>query len=400
MLDIYEAILYNGGHYPEYLDATNAFQEVVSDLYDGFLSEEDRSGVKRPDVYVIPPIVKWGDLGPYTYTADATAIFNVNTAIVNIPAANARSGLLAWALISHEVAGHDILNADIGLTGEISKALWDALYEKFPDSILPRYWVERLDETASDVLAILNMGPAAGVAFLGYSRALNSDGLARPRMSCYGDEMDEHPADVLRGYLAASVIRQLSFEGKDDRPDKNDWADFIEEETGRDCREATLGWDRVQIVDVKDSAEITARIIATTPMKSLEDHSLRDIQDWMDHDEAIVELIQNHISKEEVDASFLNETRNQLNATIEVPQNRKKEFYAAHVVSAAVIEGLKKNADLERIFNNMVYILKMMHIENESMRGLYGGERIPRAVPRGMRSWGFRRRVNTLKNVS
>ena len=39
--------------------ATDAFQEVVSDLYDGFLSEEDREGIKHPDLIVVAPLVSW-----------------------------------------------------------------------------------------------------------------------------------------------------------------------------------------------------------------------------------------------------------------------------------------------------------------------------------------------------
>ena len=38
----------------------DGFQEVISDLYDGFLSAEDRRGVKEPDFETIPPLVKPG----------------------------------------------------------------------------------------------------------------------------------------------------------------------------------------------------------------------------------------------------------------------------------------------------------------------------------------------------
>lgn len=73
MLDISHAILQNGEGFQE--RATDSFQEVVSDLYDGFLSAEDRAGVKPPDKGAIPPLVKWGrpEFGPYTWTVAATS---------------------------------------------------------------------------------------------------------------------------------------------------------------------------------------------------------------------------------------------------------------------------------------------------------------------------------------
>ena len=53
--------------------ATAALQEVVSDLYAGFLSAEDRRGVKPPDHGVLPPLVLWGsaEAGPYTWPVTA-----------------------------------------------------------------------------------------------------------------------------------------------------------------------------------------------------------------------------------------------------------------------------------------------------------------------------------------
>jgi hypothetical protein len=54
MSDIAQAILQNGERYQDI--ATDGFQEVISDLYDGFLSEEDRWSIKKPDYETIPPL--------------------------------------------------------------------------------------------------------------------------------------------------------------------------------------------------------------------------------------------------------------------------------------------------------------------------------------------------------
>src|SRR5262249_44408750 len=96
MLDIAQAFLQRGdGFEPK---AEPAFQEVVSDLYDGFLSAEDRGGILPPDNEVLSPLVKFGNpqFGPYTWPVDATQSFGMSVAIVNLPPANARQGLLAW----------------------------------------------------------------------------------------------------------------------------------------------------------------------------------------------------------------------------------------------------------------------------------------------------------------
>ena len=139
MMDIAQAILQQGEGFAE--TATDAFEEVVSDLYDGFLSAEDRQGVKLPDLGAIPPLVKWGhaDFGPYTWPVDATSVFGCQAAVVNPPPANSRKGLVAWSALGHETAGHDILHADTGLEGEFSYALQQNLRPLGHD--LDAYWL-------------------------------------------------------------------------------------------------------------------------------------------------------------------------------------------------------------------------------------------------------------------
>ncbi|MEZ6091830.1 MAG: hypothetical protein R3C05_28260 [Pirellulaceae bacterium] len=174
VLDVAHAILQNGERYED--QATDAFQEVVSDLYDGFLSMEDRLGVNPPDHSTIAPLVKWGNpsFGPYTWTISATESVGLGTGIVNLPPANARRGLLAWSAVGHETAGHDILHADEGLAQELAVSVFNALNEANVGNVLPAYWASRIDETASDVLGILNTGPTAGIGLIGYFRGLNA----------------------------------------------------------------------------------------------------------------------------------------------------------------------------------------------------------------------------------
>jgi hypothetical protein len=348
MLDIAQSILQNGESYNKM--AIDAFQEVVSDLYDGFLSAEDRSDIKPPDHMIIPPLVKFGEpaAGPYTINIEAAkASFDVQTTIVSLPPAHARYGLMGWASLGHECGGHDILNADDGLLDELSNVVRNALEEQEIGSDLPEYWSSRVSETASDVLGILNMGYAAGLGVIGYFRGIN-DALDHVPKLRNVDGGGPHPLDILRGYLAASTVRLLSFK------EAIDWGKVIETETDKDVSTIIIQGKKISTELAKKSAEIVARAIVKTKLKSLENHSLGEIQNWRDQDENIVNGLVTILT-----------TANQL------PKHLEGGIYAAHVVAAAVVSALTKNADLEMIFNKMLIVLKIMHDTNPSWGPLF-----------------------------
>jgi hypothetical protein len=348
MLDIAHAIVQNGEEYNAI--STDSFQEVVSDLYDGFLSAEDRRGINPPDKGVIPPLVKWGnpDFGPYTWPVDATASFDVKAGIVNLPPSNARSGLLAWAALGHETAGHDILHADTGTHEALSSAVQTGLEDQKLKDGLPEYWSSRIDETASDVLGILNMGPTAGLGIVGYFRGLNVAFGGEPKLRNEGGAGDPHPADILRGYLAAYTVSLLSFEGA------ADWAQVIESETNKDLSTILLEDNKVSPEIAKKSAKIVASTIFGAKLPSLENHAFGEIQNWRDLDEGIVK-----------DLIPILTTASQL------PTRLVGGIYAAHVVAAAVEAAISKDADISSIFSRMLSILKTMHDANPSWGPLF-----------------------------
>jgi len=348
LLDVAHTILQNGeGYLPR---ATDAFQEVISDLYDGFLSKEDRTGVKPPDKSVCAPLVKWGrpNFGPYTWPSDAlSALFNVKVATVNLPPANATGGLLAWAALGHETGGHDILHADTGLLSELADRTRDALTQAGLGNNLPAYWADRIDESASDVLGILNMGPAAGIGMIGYFRGLNAafNGTATLRNS--GALWDPHPADILRGYLAAETVKLLSFS------DADAWSAILMQETDQDLQQIQLGGKDISVAEAKQSAALVAQILVCTKVDALEQHALREIQDWRDEDEQIVCQLRSQLVS--------------LRSVEPLPQ----DFYAAHVVAAAVIAALATDGNIPVIFDGMLAKLKEMHDRNPSWGPLY-----------------------------
>ncbi|GIO07243.1 hypothetical protein J31TS6_32710 [Brevibacillus reuszeri] len=346
--DIAQAILQNKEGYEQ--EATDAFQEVVSDLYDGFLSEEDRKGIKPPDQSMIAPLVKWGrpHYGPYTWTVEAASHFGLKTGIVNLPPANARHGLLAWSALGHETAGHDILHADTGLLGELQKTVYDALWSELDNRSLADYWSLRIDETASDVLGILNTGPAAGIGLIGYFRGLNQAYTGKPLLRNTGPQNDSHPADILRGYLAAETVRLLHFDNA------ADWANALQEETEKDLTSITLGRTSYDAELIKQSATVVARAITQTRLLSLEGHALGDIQNWHNHDERIVQELRAHL---------LSSTK--------VQDCVVSGMYAAHVVSAAVTGAIAGEVSVTTAFSGMTRLLKSMHDANPSWGPLY-----------------------------
>jgi hypothetical protein len=343
LLDVAQAVLQRGEGYAA--RATAAFQEVVSDLYDGFLSAEDRRGVKPPDHGVTAPIVRWGsaESGPYTWPATATASFGVKAAVVSLPAANASAGLLAWPALAHETAGHDILHADEGLHDELARVVRERLVAEDLGPALADYWADRIDEAASDVLGVLNMGPAAAVGLVGYFRALNGAWGGQPSLRNVGRPEDPHPADIARAYLAAETVRLLSFEGA------GKWADRLTAEADRDAGRIRLGDVGVTAGIAKATAAVVAKAIVKTPLAALEGHAFGQIQNWRDRDEAIVADLRRGLSAAGASAP---------------PAKHAKGAYAAHAVAAGVYEAVGGTTKPEQVMSRMIAVLAGMHERN------------------------------------
>lgn len=348
--DISEAILQNGKNFAE--AQTNAFQEVVSDLYNGFLGQEERRSketgqqIKPPDRGVLPPIVKWGnpDAGPYTWPADATGELNIHSAIVSLPPAHLKKGILAWTALPHEIGGHDILHADNGLIDELAEKVYSAVMINVNHYTLANYWKQCVDETASDVLGLLNTGPTTGIGLIGYFRGLTGGPLRSVGAMPPGDT---HPVDILRAFIAARVISQSPFSGA------KDWSAAIRTEALKDLKSIYLvdskgRYTRLPQDKTIQSAEIVADVIANTKLKSLEGHSLREIQDWTDEDQKIVDTLALQLRDgKELSSDF-----------------RNNGYYAAHVVAAAVQEALRGGANIQLMFDRMVSFLSTMHQYN------------------------------------
>jgi hypothetical protein len=360
LLDACEAVLQRGeGYQPR---STDALQEVVSDLYDGFLSAEARRGVKPPDHGVEAPLVVWGgDGGPSTWPATATEALGVGAGVVTLPAANAGAGLLAWPALAHETAGHDVLDADDGLRDELARDVRRELLAAHLSPALADYWADRIDESAADVMGVLNMGPAAAVGTIGYFRAMNGAYSGTSRLRTVGSAADRHPADLARAYLGAETVRLLSFSGA------GAWADRLTAEADRDLGPIRLGDTVVSPQVAKASAAIVARTIVRTPLASLEGRSLGQIQDWRDSDEATVAALRGALRDPSAAGAGA--------------APAAAGAYAAHAVAAGVYEAVGGGTSPGEVMGRMIGVLDAMHARNPQWAA--GGAPPPTLRPGG-----------------
>lgn len=208
------------------------------------------------------------------------------------------------------------------------------------------YWRQCIDETASDVLGLLNTGPTTGVGLIGYFRGLGNGTL---RNIGALPPADTHPIDILRAYMAASVVSKLSFSGA------KEWSDAIRAEAKKDLGTLYLVDSRTGYyypLSQKNallSVEIVADVIMNTKMKSLENHSIKEIQDWTNDDQKMVDALALLMRQgKPLTADYMN-----------------SGCYAAHVVAAAVQEALKANTSVPVFFGRMIEFLDVMHQYNK-----------------------------------
>lgn len=218
------------------------------------------------------------------------------------------------------------------------------------------YWAERIDESAADVLGILNMGPAAAVGLVGYFRALNGAWNGTPSLRNAGRPEDPHPADIARAYLAAETVRLLSFDGA------SRWADRLVAEADRDLGHVELGETAVTAKVARASAATVARAIVRTRLEALEGRALGEIQDWRNRDEEIVAGLRKDLR----DGGAAGRG---VGGTPAVSGKLMAGAYAAHVVAAGIYEAVGGGSSPVRVMDRMVGLLAAMHERNPAWTG-------------------------------
>src|SRR3954451_2322897 len=91
------------------------------------------------------------------------------------------------------------------------------------------------------------------------------------------------PPDILRGYLAAATVRQLSFSGA------SRWANVIDAETDKDAGALfNIAGRSVSKAKGKKSAQLVTETIPTFKTRVLNNPTQLHLQTWTDGDDSIV----------------------------------------------------------------------------------------------------------------
>jgi hypothetical protein len=343
--DHLSAVLQGGSSYRE--RATNAFQEIVADVYDGFLGELEAVGL-LPEHDVVAPLVRWvrldlhdaEDDGPFTVGPEPD--FGVQAGVVGLPTTHAVGALMGWTLLGHETAGHDVVGSNRKLKSELRTKVRRTLNRRVPRWLVD-YWAARIEETASDVMGVLNIGPAAAVGMIAYFRGWNEAlGFGRSLLLA-GTPDDEHPAEILRGFVVAEATRLLDFDAA------QAWAGRIFAEVEHDRRGHTIyaAGKPVRKHDAIESANRVARLIATRKLVALGGRALADLQNWSNADETIVADLARTIR-----------------GRTPIPRRFPREYFAAHALAAAVAAALS-GTRVRHAFNRMKRTLERMHTQSQ-----------------------------------
>jgi len=206
------------------------FLAVISNFYRSFLDATRRAVAGFPEILEqLPPLAMFqhqGNRGPFTLPVDAIAgLFGGSVGVVSLPSTY-RAHPLLWASLAHETGGHDVLHADAGLLPELRESV-RTFFGGGPippsgqitaSQFLGLLWSWWMDEAASDVYGVMNIGPAFGlnlvVFFAALGERVHPTGTPTLRTSSgpapgTGGVLDPHPTDILRPYLIKGATEAL-----------------------------------------------------------------------------------------------------------------------------------------------------------------------------------------------
>lgn len=336
--------------------ATRAFQAMVADLYDGFAIATAK-GVSIELSQLSAPLVKWGS-GPHTITFQQARQFDFPCSVVGMPLGFATGGVLAWTALGHETVGHDILATFPGLLEQLRREIERRLAERFQgnDTWVVEFLTSRVEEVASDVLSILNMGPTAALGMLGFFRGASHAQGKEPRLLTDTDE--HHAPGLWSAMIWSAAVAQLNF------GQKAAWAETVDrvaarDMEGQDALVITVWRDNTPVREYPPLAFAGAKEAATIIAESVtqcrvgDDQPLGTLQNWTDWDEHVVDMLQPYLTSQEP-----------------VPAWMKSSTYAAHIVAAGVVASLGGQVSgpgsqsrpwLDTIFSRMIELLTRIH---------------------------------------
>jgi hypothetical protein len=300
------------------------FLAVISNLYRSFLDKEQRAQLHFPIRETLPPLAVFqsnGQNGPFTIPVDATEnTFGIDVGVVSLPSAM-RGHPILWASLAHETGGHDVIHADTGLLDELGAGLGnlfgggpiDPAGTMTQAQLLSLIWPWWVDEAASDVYGLLNIGPSfafnLGFFFASFRAPKGGLGPKDPPLLSTSSGfdpndpqqlLDVHPTDILRLSLAIGVINSLpNLAGATRDAYVSDLRQLISLSAGGateiqlagrvspDGRTLVPVQVNVPIGPMQDAAEQAGQFIATAQLQALTGHSIQEIETWDDNDETV-----------------------------------------------------------------------------------------------------------------
>jgi hypothetical protein len=304
----------------------------------------------------------------------------MNMAVVSLPPAYSRN-IALWSANGHEVAGHDILHADEGLLNELEHVIVEEMHNsdilnnksiEYYGRQIPLsefaglYWRHTMDEAASDILGLLNIGPAAGVCgaliFISFTEAASGKRILRNNNRVGA----VHPIPALRVLLAADVIRNIP---QLDYAQSKKWADSLESlvdkylfdkdhfelyvRTGNDPERQIVA--TIPYKEMSETVKIVAKTVAFRPLDALDGHTFDEINTWSTSDEILVQRIANE---------FLEKQEPSIES-----QEHEEQVYAAHILAGSVL-ALAASSDIYETTEHAVSALNKLYKKNSVFRGL------------------------------
>jgi hypothetical protein len=304
------------------------FLAVISNFYRSFLDARKRLGAGFPLIEQDPPLAMFqhsGEAGPFTITAEQIKQLTGGTiGVVSLPATYRKHPIL-WASLAHETGGHDVLHADEALLPELTAGV-KAIFGGGPiggsglttAQLLSALWGYWIDESASDIYGVLNIGPTFGHNLGVFFAALNAvgGGTAGPpriRTTSGPDErgtLDPHPTDLLRLDLIIGAVGALSGLAQATRTRYVNELRQLSVLLGGGAK--TIGLQGVlpldgsravrlnhslPLADMQAAARRVGAFIVTSKLRALGNHSIQDLETWDDADEATAATIASAIAK-------------------------------------------------------------------------------------------------------
>jgi hypothetical protein len=332
-------------------DSLKGMLAVMSNIYRSFMIPEFDLHKALPEPKVrIPSLVTFRprlylennppEFGPFILPArEVHRLCGGQVGVVTIPSNYHDQPALYWAALAHEVGGHDVLHSYDGLVWEIQQKVRRLFYKgedpsgNHPTSkkqflgLLWQFWTE---EAASDVCAIMNLGPAYAMGVSVYLAALN-ERIARwkqekrNKVATPGDhpilttswpppnseipDVNSHPTDILKlnvmigaieGLRAlnpkcktkySTEIRELIKTALINSPqptDKIHIKGWIQFKPGRWILADDKQLD-VKRVEMEEQAREVGYLIATERFEALNGNRLQDLESWSDSDQDLAE---------------------------------------------------------------------------------------------------------------